>query len=248
MNSGFFVAGVSGQMAQQKMDDISHNLANANTVGFIGSRSSFETVFTSKASPTGSPETVPAAFQAMGGQFVDTRSGNIEQTGNDFDFAILGKAWFRVQTAPGEEAYTRAGNFTQDAEGNLLTQDGKPVLDAGGTPIQLPAGRVEATDQGELLVNGSVVAQLGLVSITDPAGIERIGNVLVKTPLTNTAPATDVMVRQGALESSNVNSVLAMTEMIATLRSYEATIKMIEEYNQQSSQLTSQVGMVQGGN
>ena len=246
MNSGFFVAGVSGQMAQQKMDDITHNIANVNTVGFLGSRSSFETVFTSKASPTGNPNTVPAAFQAMGGQFVDTRAGNIEQTGNDFDFAILGSAWFRVQTAPGEEAYTRAGNFTQDAQGNLLTQDGKAVLDGGGAPIQLPAGRLEATDQGELLVNGQVVAQLGLVSITDPTNIERIGNVLIKTPQANTAPATDVTLRQGALESSNVNSVLAMSEMIATMRSYEATIKMIEEYNQQSSQLTSQVGVVQG--
>jgi len=246
MSSGFFVAGVSGQMAQQKMDDISHNLANVNTVGFLGSRTSFETVFTSKASPTGNPDTAPAASQSMGSQFVDTSSGNIEQTGSDFDFAILGKAWFRVEAAPGEEAYTRAGNFTQDAEGNLLTQDGKHVLDAGGTPIQLPAGRLQATDQGELIVNGSVVAQLGLVSITDPAGIERIGNALIRTPVTNTAPATDVTVRQGALESSNVNSVLAMAEMIATLRSYEATVKMIEEYNRQSSQLTQQVGQVQG--
>jgi len=246
MNSGFFVAGVGGQMAQQKMDDISHNLANVNTVGFLGSRSSFKTVFSSKASPDGSPDSTPSAFLAMGGQFVDTRAGNIEQTGNDLDFAILGKAWFRVQTAPGQEAYTRAGNFTRDAAGNLLTQDGKAVLDSNGSPIQLPAGRITATDQGELLVDGINVAQLGLVNITDPSRIERIGSVLVKTPATNTQPPTDVSVRQGALEGSNVNSVLAMTEMISTLRSYEATIKMIEQYNQQSSLLTQQVGTVQG--
>lgn len=246
MNSGFFVAGVSGQMAQQKMDDISHNLANVNTVGYLGSRSSFETVFTNKNPATGNPDTVPAAFQSMGGQFVDTRAGIIQQTGNDFDFAILGKGWFRIQTAPGEEAYTRAGNFTQDAQGNLLTQGGKPVLDTAGEPIRLPAGRLEATEQGELLVDGQLVTRLGIVSFSNPSAIERIGNVLVKTPQANTEPSTDITLRQGALEGSNVNSVLAMTEMIATLRSYEATVKMIEEYNQQSSQLTQQVGQVQG--
>jgi len=247
MNSGFFVAGVSGQMAQKKMDNITHNLANVNTVGFLGSRASFETVFTNQSAVAGNPNASPSAFLKMGSQFIDTGEGNIEQTGNDLDFAILGDAWFRIQLAPGKEAYTRAGNFTLDAAGNLRTQDGKAVLDSGGSAIQLPPGTITATDQGELFVNNKKVTELGMVKITNPAGIERIGSVLVKTAPNNITPAaTSISVRQGALEASNVNSVLAMTEMITTLRNYQAMIKMIEQYNQQASLLSQQVGQVQG--
>jgi len=246
MSSGFFVAGVSGQMAQKKMDNISHNLANVNTVGFLSSRTSFKTVFTNQSATAGNPATAPAAFLKMGGQFIDTSEGNIEQTGNDLDFAILGNAWFKVQTAPGEEAYTRAGNFKLDATGTLQTQDGKSVLNAGGTPILLPRGTITASDSGEIFVNGAKVAELGLVNINNPSNIERIGNVLVKTPPANTSPASNASIRQGALEASNVNSVLAMTEMIETLRNYQAMIKMIEQYNQQSTLLNQQVGTVQG--
>ncbi|MDQ6971368.1 MAG: flagellar hook-basal body protein [Mariprofundaceae bacterium] len=246
MNSGFFVAGVSGQMAQKKMDEISHNLANVNTAGFIASRSSFKTVFTNQNSAAGNPDTAPAAFLSMGGQYVDTREGSIQQTGNDMDFSILGDAWFRIQSAPGQEAYTRAGNFTLDNQGNMRTQDGKAVLDSSGSPIQLPTGQLTATDQGDLLVNGTQAASFGMVKISNPSALERIGNTLVKTPIGNTTAATGVSVRQGSLEGSNVNSVLTMTEMIDTLRNYQAMIKMIEQYNQQSSQLTQQVGQVQG--
>ncbi len=246
MNSGFFVAGVSGQMAQQKMDNITHNLANVNTVGFLGSRASFQTVFTNQSAAAGNPATAPSAFLKMGEPFIDMGEGNIQQTANDLDFAILGDAWFRIQIAPGKEAYTRAGNFTLDAAGNLRTQDGKAVLDNSGSGIQLPPGTITATDQGEIFVNGKKVAELGMVNITNPAGIERIGSVLVKTAPSNTTPAVNVSVRQGALEASNVNSVLAMTEMITTLRNYQAMIKMIEQYNQQASLLSQQVGQVQG--
>jgi len=246
MNSGFFVAGVSGQMAQQKMDNITHNLANVNTVGFLGSRASFETVFTNQSATTGNPAAAPAAFLKMGEPFIDMAEGNIQQTGSDLDFAILGDAWFRIQIAPGKEAYTRAGNFTLDAAGNLRTQDGKAVLNSGGTAIHLPPGTITATDQGEIFVNNKKVAELGMINITNPAGIERIGSVLVKTVPSNTTPAANVSVRQGALEASNVNSVLTMTEMITTLRNYQAMIKMIEQYNQQASLLSQQVGQVQG--
>jgi len=128
----------------------------------------------------------------------------------------------------------------------LLTQDGKSVLDNAGSAIQLPRGTITASDLGEIFVNGIRVADLGMVNISNPANIERIGNVLIKTPPANPTPASGASVRQGALESSNVNSVLAMTEMITTLRNYQAMIKMIEQYNQQTSLLNQQVGQVQG--
>ncbi|MDX8392193.1 MAG: flagellar hook-basal body protein [Mariprofundaceae bacterium] len=246
MNSGFFVAGVSGQMAQEKMDNITHNLANVNTVGFLGSRASFETVFTNQSAATGNPAATPAAFLKMGDSFIDTGEGNIQQTGHDLDFAIIGDGWFRIQTAPGQEAYTRAGNFTLDAAGNLLTQDGKAVLDHVGGAINVPPGTITLSDLGEIFVNGTKVSQLGMVNLVNPANIERIGSVLIKTPQNNTTEAVNISVRQGALEASNVNSVLAMTEMITTLRNYQAMIKMIEQYNQQASLLNQQVGQVQG--
>ncbi|MDX8407211.1 MAG: flagellar hook-basal body complex protein, partial [Mariprofundaceae bacterium] len=124
MQRGFFVAGNANQMAQNKLNDISHNLANANTVGFMAHRTAFSTVFTAANQGSSSPEQTPAGYLSLNRQFTDTGKGIMSYTKNQFDFAIQGDAFFQVKTEDGKDALTRAGNFTMDGSGKLMTQSG----------------------------------------------------------------------------------------------------------------------------
>lgn len=245
MQSGFYISGVASQMTQHKMNDINHNLANVNTIGYMASRSSFSSTLASAI--TGQPDANSASYSNYENDFIDMREGNIKQTGNDLDFAIQGNAFFKVRLDNGQEGYTRAGNFKLGANGSLLTQSGMPVLDAGGAEIRLPKGKVTVTQDGGLSVDNNPITSLGMVTIKDASKLARIGNAIVTTPVENTDQAgEDAVVRQGAVEGSNVNSILEMTEMVSTTREFEATMKIIEQYNQQAGQLYDRVGLVQG--
>jgi len=245
MPLGFYIAGVAGQMAQHKLNDISHNLANVNTTGYMASHASFATQLSGRMA--GVSAQAPAAFTRFNNQFTDMQKGNIKKTGNDFDFAIRGHGFFRVRLADGAEAYTRAGNFKLDGSGTLLTRTGHPVLDTTGSSIQIPSGHITADQEGALFADGTRVAQLGIVQIQDASKIIRIGSSLLKTPVSNTiSGAPDITVHQGMLESSNVNAILAMAELIDTMRSYQATMKIVEQFNQQEALLSDKVGHIQG--
>ena len=247
MQTGFFVAGVAGQAAQQKMDNVAHNLANVDTTGFLGSHIAFRTSLTEKLALYSDKRHSPAAYASEGDAFVDTRPGNIRRTGNDLDFAITGNAWFHIQTGPNETAYTRAGNFKLGPDGNLLTQDGEAVLDPSGAPIILPQGAVKLTDQGALYVNDKKAGDIGLVKISDVSKIRRIGSARITTPARNTTPAgNDATIHQGELTGSNVNSVLSMVEMMGITRNAQGMMKLIEQYNHVSTLLSEQVGRIQG--
>lgn len=245
MQAGFYISGVAGQMVQHKLDEISHNLANVNTVGYKATRSAFSTTLANQMQG-GSNTKSPSAYVNYNNNFNDMREGNIKQTGNDLDFSIQGDAFFKVGLANGGEAYTRAGNFSLDAEGNLLTQSGHPVLSTNGSPIQLPPGHITASSEGSLLVDKVPAAELGLVRIKDAAKAEKLGEVLFASPKDNTAPVTEgVIVHQGALEESNVNAIHAITDLVNTMRNFQSTMKIIEQYDKQTGRLNDQVGRIQ---
>ena len=245
MQSGFYMSGVAGQLSQHKLNNINHNLANVNTIGYMAGRSSFSSTLAEQIA--GQADGVSASYPSHSNSFIDMKEGNIKQTGNDLDFAIQGNAFFRVSLDNGQEAYTRAGNFTLDTNGNLLTQSGMPVLDTGGSAIQLPAGKVTASQDGILYVDNNQVTEFGIVTINDASKLSRLGSSLITTTADNTTVAgKNMIIHQGAVESSNVNSVLAMTEMVVTTRNFETTMNIIEQYNQQASQLYDRVGLVQG--
>ncbi len=246
MQRGFFISGVASKMAENRLDNITHNLANVNTTGYKASRSSFKSILTDNLMGSGKNQQA-ASYLSMGSQYIDTKAGNLQQTGNPLDFAIVADGYFQVQQTDGSIALTRAGNFTLNHEGNLITQGGLAVLDDSGSPINLPQGQVSGTNEGMIFVNNEQVAQLGLVTLNNPNDLKQAEGTLLITSAGNTTPAAgNIVVKHGALEGSNVNAVLAMTEMVATLRSYESTMKIVEQYNQLSGQLSSNVGKIQG--
>jgi len=247
MQLGFFISGVAGQMAQGKLDNISNNLANANTAGYLEDRTAFSSLVSNKMGGNGAPGQTSSSFLSMNQQYVSTEAGAIHHTGAALDFAIHGDAYFRVRMNDGNEALTRAGNFKVDADGKLLTQGGLPVLDQAGSPIQLPLGDVSAADNGTIYVNSQPVAELGLSMLKDERQIQKVAGVLITTPASNKSPADkSVSVLQGSLESSNVNSIKLMAQMIDTMRGYQSMMKIVEQYNQQAGLLNDKVGTVQG--
>jgi len=247
MQLGFLISGVAGQMAQGKLDNISNNLANANTVGYLEDRVAFSSFLSSKMGAEGAPGQTSFSSISMNRQYISTQAGTIRHTGSDFDFAIRGDAYFRVRMNNGQEALTRAGNFKIDADGKLLTQGNLPVLDQGGSPIQLPIGEITATQNGTIYVNNKKIADLGLSMLKNERQIQKAAGVLITTPANNMTQADNtISVLQGSVEDSNVNSIKAMAQMIDTMRAYQSMMKIVEQYNQQAGLLNDRVGVVQG--
>jgi len=246
MQLGFYVSGTSGSNAEQQLDILSNDMANAGTAGYRAEQTSFSTILSKQV--TSGPGQLPAAFGTMGRQYVDMSEGGVRMTGNPLDIALRGNAFLQVRMPDGSMAYTRAGDLQTTASGKLLTADGKPVLDASGRSITLPPGKPVIATNGNISVNGQQVGQLGLAAISDLTKVKKQGGTLLITPASNVTAADPKAssIVQGSLESSNVNPILTMTKMMRVLRSYQSTLKVLEQYNQQMSQLNQQVARVTG--
>jgi flagellar basal-body rod protein FlgF len=203
----------AGLMAQ--MQAVAHNIANASSAGFKAEG----VTFTEYVRRTGGGESLSMAAARV--RETALSQGPLERTGGSFDLAIEGEGFFLVETPQGPRL-TRAGAFTPDAEGNLVTAQGHRLLDAGGAPVFVPTaeGPVGIAPDGTISAGGRPVGQVGLVVPRDPLALAREGGTLFVAPETEPAPAARVL--QGFLEESNVDPVLEVARMIAVSRAYEA--------------------------
>jgi flagellar basal-body rod protein FlgF len=225
MQSGLYVA-LSAQMALEKrLDTIADNMANVSTAGFRATGVKFEDL----VSGTGERA---IDFASAGTNYLSTRPGELQRSGNPFDFAVKGDAWFAIQT-PAGNVLTRDGRFTMLDTGELVTHEGYPVLDAGGAPVQLnPAGSPPtAGGDGTLRQDGQLVGAIGLYSYTPDAGTRRFGNsgIIPSTPPVPAVDRTDVGVVQGFVEQSNVNPTLELTRLITVQRNFENVASLIRD-------------------
>jgi flagellar basal body rod protein FlgG len=213
MIRGFYTAlsGVVSSMTRQAV--VADNIANSNTVGFKQSRTSqddFELQIMNSLGPTlGELGTgaIPTGLK------LDTSQGPLEATGKPTDLAISGDGLFVVRTG-GSVAYTRAGDFVQDATGMLVTQQGYPVLDTAGHTITPPQGFTVGPD-GTISQTGQRIALVGW----PPGGVTRLGENLYSaggqlTPATGT-------ISQGTLEHSNTDLALEMTDLVSLQREFQ---------------------------
>ena len=141
-------------------------------------------------------------------------------TGNDLDLAIEGSAYFKVQTRTGP-AYTRNGAFQVSTTGQLTTASGDTVLGESG-PIQLPRGKVGVSPDGTISVDGALAGKLKLVTFAAGTRPTSHGTAYYAAPAAAEQPATNVAVRQGSLESSNVSPVEGMVQLISAQRAAES--------------------------
>lgn len=209
----------SGLMREMAM--VANNIANASTTGFRREGVIFsEFVVAMDSDPS-------LSMAHASGRHVDLSQATVSQTGGSFDFAIQGPGFFLVQTPEGERL-TRAGSFTPSAEGELVTQDGFPLLDAGGAPVFVPpdAKGVALAGDGTLSANGQPIAQLGLWQSADPMALRHQSGTLFSADTLE--PVEGGMILQGMLEDSNVEPVSEITRMITVQRAYELGQKFLD--------------------
>ena len=244
----------SGMLAQQlNLDNIANNLANASTVGFRGTRLQFQDLIYQEMVVPGSAATqqtvvstglqIGLGTRASASEVLQTQ-GEYTSTGNSLDLAIEGQGFFQVKQTNGEIAYTRAGTFHQDQQGNVVTAQGDPLdpavaIPAGATNISVGTdGTVTVTMPGQ--TNAQQVGTIQLATFANPGGLLANGNNLftpttasgepiVGTPGGSTGLGT---LQQGMVENSNINVVDQFIQMIVTQRAYESNSKVVQAADQ----------------
>ncbi len=228
--------GTETMLAQeQRLNQISNNLANVNTTGYKKEDLTFwEMMF--KAA-----DNKPRVGKALK-VITDHTQGAAVQTDNSLDFAINGEGFFKVQTPQGTR-YTRNGNFTLNGAGQLSTSDGNLVIGDGG-PIVLNNDQISVARDGQISANGQIINKLSLVNFTDINSLVKEGNSLFKLKPggSQEQAVTHPNIQQGYQEGSNVNIIQGMTEMIDLQRSYQTQQKAIQTLDDLDHQSISKVG------
>lgn len=233
MNYGLWMSAAGLATEVHRQDVIANNVANADTVGFKADVS-----FT-RERPVAREElgaTTPAKFllERLGGGVLaaDTRTvfeqGDLLAEQGPLDVAITGEGFFTVQDAGGER-YTRDGRFQRDDRGRLVDLDGRPVLSDRGREIRLGEGPVDIKRDGSILVGGDSVGRLGLKA-PDTSALIKQGDNLFKLADGAAAPkaATNATVKQGHLESSSVDPIRSLADLVDSGRSVQAAARFID--------------------
>jgi flagellar basal-body rod protein FlgG len=257
MINSLWVAKTGMQAQQTQLDVISHNLANVSTNGFKRGQAVFEDLIYQNLRQVGANSSeqtqLPTGLQlGLGVRTVATSrsfsQGNLQQTSNNLDMAINGAGFFQVQQPDGTIGYTRDGSFQVNAQGQMVTSGG--YLLAGGITIPADARSLTISNSGQVSVmqgtntTPTVVGQLELASFVNPVGLEPRGQNLYTETAASGAPTTGAPgstgmgnVLQGYVESSNVNVVQELVNMIQTQRAYEMNSKAIQTSDQMLQKL-----------
>jgi flagellar basal-body rod protein FlgG len=252
MNPALWAAKTGLDAQQTRMAVVSNNLANVNTTGFKKSRAVFEDLLYQTITQVGaatSQNTQASSGMALGTgvRVVATEKtytqGSLNQTGNSLDLAINGRGFFQVLLPDGSLGYTRAGDFQLNASGQLVTSSGYPLQPA----ITIPQGTQSITIGSDGTVSAHLAGQsttttvgtLQLADFVNPAGLQARGeNLLTESASSGTAQTAGPgqngigTLLQGSVESSNVNVVEEMVNMIETQRAYEMNTKAIQTTDQ----------------
>lgn len=225
MNNGLYTAFLGMRSRQRTLDAQANNLANASTIGFKSERLLYRSI---EAAQKGESDKQNLVAGVSTQSATDFTVGSFKETGRSLDVAIDGDAFLQIQTERGTR-YTRAGNLTVDASGQLVTHSGDLVVGARGA-ITVPKNEaVSIGADGSLSVGNQVFDRLKLVRFDDPANaLSKEGNALFFAK-ENQKPLENVNSRvvQGALETSNVNSLSETVAMINNNREFENLQKSV---------------------
>ena len=259
MLSSLWIAKTGLDAQQTRMDVISNNLANANTTGFKSSRASFQDLmYQNKGQPGGqtTQQTLSPSGLMLGtgvrvvGTSKMFSQGNITQTGNSMDVAIQGGGFLQVGMPDGTTAYTRDGSLQTDANGQLVTANGYPLDPPVTLPSNVQSITIGADGTVSATTNGSAAAvQVGalqMANFVNPSGLQAQGDNLYLETASSGSPQAGQpgmnglgTLLQGSLESSNVNVVGEMVDMIETQRTYEMNSKAVSSTDHMLQTLTT---------
>ena len=227
---------------QSKLDVVAGNMANANSTGFKQQRLMFSEVLR-KTSMTEQISMVQDRATVR-----DMSEGPLEATSNPLDVALRGKGFFVVDTLNGPH-YTRAGRFQLNANGQIVDDNGLPVLDSGNRPIAVPNGTsdIRITADGSVFSNVNPQAPVGkinVVSFQNEGQLNEVGNGLFITDEKPQPAPKETRVIQGTIEDSNVKPISEITNLIAVQRAYEGVQKLLSAENDRQKKMIQTMGRV----
>jgi flagellar basal-body rod protein FlgG len=247
MTRALYTAATGMQVQQQNIDNVANNLANASTVGFKRVRLEFQDVLYQNLLAPGASSTsstpLPVGLQiGLGARVVSSEriflQGSFQQTQNPLDVVVEGSGMFQVRLGNGDIAYTRAGQFHLNAQGQMVTASGELLEPAVTVPLEATSitigqdGTVSVTLPGQ--ANAQNVGQIQLAIFANPAGLEAIGRNLFKATAASGQATTGTpgaqgfgALNQGFVEASNVSVVEELVNMIVAQRIYETNSKVI---------------------
>ncbi|WP_430391060.1 flagellar basal-body rod protein FlgF [Dyella sp. 20L07] len=230
MDRSVYVAMTGATQIMRAQEAVSHNLANASTVGFKSELSAFQSV---PVLGTGSPARINAVAQGIG---QSSGQGSPITTGRSLDVSVRGAGWIAVQSPDGTEAYTRAGDLQLTADGGLTDSRGNAVIGSSGPITIPPAAEISIGDDGTIssvpLGQGpNSVSTLDRIKLVNPDATQLTqgSDGLMHLAGGGTADAdTNVTLASGVLEGSNVNASAELVKMIALSRQYDMQVKSIK--------------------
>ena len=237
-----YLAMTGATQALNAQQNTSHNLANANTPGF---RADLDSLM---SRPVQGPGYASRVYSQDAGIGSDLSQGAVMDTGRALDVAVKGTGWIAVQAPDGTEAYTRRGDLQISSGGILQNGAGEPVLGNGGPIAIPPAQKLEIGSDGTISIipvgqSANTLAVLDRIKLVNPPGENMVkgpdGLFRLKDG-TQAAPDASTQVTSGVLESSNVNTVDALVQLIDHARNFEANIKLLrtaQEDDQASQKL-----------
>jgi flagellar basal-body rod protein FlgG len=261
MYPALWIAKTGLDAQQTRMSVVSNNLANVNTTGFKRDRAVFEDLIYQNIRQTGAQSTedtqLPSGlYLGTGVRTVATQKlhtqGNIVQTNNSFDVALQGQGFFQVQHPDGTIVYTRDGSFGLDQDGQMVTQNGYLLEPNITVPQNTLSVTVGSDGTVSALVSGDTTpTELGQITVAqfiNPTGLEAIGDNLFRESASSGTPQVDIpgengsgTLIQGSLESSNVNVVEELVNMIETQRAYEMNSKAISTTDEMLAYVSQQL-------
>lgn len=257
MSQAIYTATSGARTYGMRLDILTHNLSNVNTIGFKQDRAicrsylphsqppmkeTLEETGISYIPEVGSPYDTSNTMLVLDRTQTDFSSGQLRPTGNALDLALQGNGFFSIETPDGTR-YTRNGNFTLNEEGVLVSQNGLPVLGQGGK-ITISGEEVIVDSQGNVSVDGQEVDTLDIVDFTDLQTLKKVGSTLFTPadPTVSGVTAEDFAIAQGSLELSNVDPISVMSAMIEVLRGYESYQKVIKSVDEVNSKAINELG------
>lgn len=250
MIRGLYTSAIGMTTQFKKMDVISNNLANVDNAGYkkdIVVSQSFPEELSKRINDQkkGFPNNQNIGRMSLGVYidevYTNYTQGSLTQTNDSFNVALQGKGFFAVQDEDGIEKYTRDGSFILNSDGTLMTKEGNQVLGENGV-INLEQGDVRIDEEGNIFLNNEFIDRLRILDFNNPETLRKVGdNLLERVDQTETTDFQGKVV-QGYLETSNVNVVQEMVDMITATRTYEANQKAIQTHDETLGKAVNEVG------
>ncbi len=254
------IAGTGMQAQQTNVEVISNNIANMTTTGFKRRRAEFQDLIYQNLRRVGSNSSDTGTIVPSGAQvglgvrtaaiYRINEQGNLQQTSNSLDVAIKGNGYFQVTLPTGETAYTRDGTFGLSPTGQIVTADGYPVAPGISVPTNATSVAINASGEVQVTQDGTTapttVGTIQLAVVPNDAGLDARGDNLLLASAASGQPVTGNpgtpgfgSVMQGFVESSNVNIVSEITNLITAQRAYEMNSKVITTSDQMQQTITN---------